>query len=188
MKRRLSLAFLALPQVAYAAEEHEVLFLGQNAEFFVSAGIAIFLLFLIFRVKVHKLITKALDDRIAQTVKALDDAKQLRADADALLAQFQQKQAEAAEDAKAIIASAEVEAQTIVANAKQKADELVARRQKMAEDRIAAAERAAMEEVRTRAAESATQAARKLLEQKLDSAAKVRLVDTAIGELERKLH
>jgi F-type H+-transporting ATPase subunit b len=58
----------------------------------------------------------------------------------------------------------------------------------MAETRIAAAERAATDDVRAIAAQAATQAAHKLLSEKLDVTNRDRLVDQAIGELDRRMH
>ncbi len=173
---------------AFAAEETELRFLGLNGEQFVSIAITLFLLFVIFKVKVGKMIAAALDKRIAETVAQLNDAKHLRADAENLLASYQARQKSSETEAAAIMAHAQSEADALLASAKVKADDLIERRRNMAEDRIAAAERTAIDHVKAAAASASIAAAHGILKSKLDAPIKDRLVDTAIGELDRKLH
>ena len=161
---------------------------GLGGEQYVSIAISIFILFLIFKVKVGKMISAALDKRIAETVGQLNEAKSLRAEAEKLLADYQAKQQAAETEAAAIMAHAQTEADAMLASAKVKTDDLVERRRKMAEDRIAAAERAAIDHVKAAAANAAISAAHGHLKTKMDAPVKDRLVDTAIAELDRKLH
>ncbi len=181
-------AILLTTLPAFAAEETEARFLGLDGEQYVSIAITIFLLFVVFKVKVQKMISAALDKRIAETVAQLNDAKQLRADAESLLSQYQAKQKAAEAEATAIMAHAQTEADALMTAAKVKAGDLVERRRKMAEDRIAAAERAAIDDVKAAAANASIAAAHGILKSSLDAPVKDRLVDAAIGELDRKLH
>ncbi len=138
--------------------------------------------------RVPAMIGKALDGKIDGIRKTLDEAAALRKDAEALKAEYEAKRNAATKEAADIVAAARVDAETMIANAKVQADSLVVRRAALAETKIAAAERAATDEVRAIAAQAATAATQKLLSDKLDGASRDRLVDAAIGELDRRLH
>jgi F-type H+-transporting ATPase subunit b len=112
---------------------------------------------------VHRKITGALDQRQARIKGELDEARRLRDEAQALLADYRNKQHEAERDAEAIIASAKAEAERLAGEAKAKMEEFVARRTKMAEAKIAQAEAQAVADVRSAAADAAIAAAEKIL-------------------------
>lgn len=166
-------------------EEEGPTLLGLGAEGWVYVGLTIFLLIAIFVAKAPKKITSALDARIAETKRELDEAKALRAEAEALLADARKRQAASVTDAKGIIALAEEEATDLIAKAKTDAADLIARRTHMAEDKIAAAERAAIAEVRARAAGAAATAAAALIAETHDAKADKVLVDGTISGLAR---
>jgi len=150
--------------------------------FFVAlAMLVVFAIML--KARVPSLIATALDAKIAGIREQLDEAAKLRAEAEALKAEYQAKIAAAAKDADAMRAAAEEEAADLIKEAKAEAEALVKRRQKMAEDKIAAAERAAIADVRARAASAATAAAAALIKQTHDAKADKGLVDDVIGKL-----
>lgn len=155
---------------------------GLDATAWVSLAMAVFILILVFK-KVPGLIGGALDGRIAQIKAQLEEASKLRAEAEALKAEYEAKLAAAAGEADAMRKSAGHEAETLLADAKANAVALVARRQKMAEDKIGAAERAAIADIRTRAVNAATGAAAVLIAQGHDAKADKALVDEAIKGL-----
>lgn len=132
---------------------------------------------------VHKTIAGGLDSRIAAIREQLDEAKKLRAEAEALRAEYAAKIANAEKDAAAMLDHARSEAEAIVAKAQQDTTTVIARRERMAEDKIAAAERSAVEELRVRAARAATEAARGLIAERHNADADRRLVDEAITSL-----
>lgn len=134
---------------------------------------------------VPRMIGRTLDGRIAAIRRQLDDAQRLRAEAEALRAEYQAKAAAAHQDAETVRAHAHNEAHAIIAKAKRDAEELMARRAKMAEDKIAAAERTAAAEVRASAADAAVKAAALLLRENLDAGADRALVDRTISGLGR---
>jgi F-type H+-transporting ATPase subunit b len=138
--------------------------------------------------RVPAMVAKMLDGKIDTIRKTLDDAAKLRSEAEALKLEYEAKRNAATVEAADIVDAARTDATALVANAKVQADALVARRTAMAETRIAAAERAATDDVRAIAAQAATQAAHKLLSEKLDVTNRDRLVDQAIGELDRRMH
>jgi F-type H+-transporting ATPase subunit b len=157
--------------------------LGLDAEGWVYVGLTIFLLLAIVVLKAPKLIGQALDKKIADTRKSLDDAVRLRTEAEALLADAKAQQAAAHKDAQAILAGAQSEAVALVEKARRDVDTLIERRQKMAEDKIAAAERTAVGDVRAATARAAAGAAATLIAARHDTAADGALIDRTIASL-----
>ncbi len=153
-----------------------------NATTIVSVAMAVFIAVLIWK-KVPALIGNALDGRIAAIRAQLDEASKLRAEAEALKAEYQAKLAGAEKDAAALRARAEDEAANLVADAKASTAALIKRRQKMAEDKIAAAERTAVSEIRAKAVGAATAAAASLIAEKHDAKADAAMVDSTIKAL-----
>ncbi|MGE0775570.1 MAG: F0F1 ATP synthase subunit B [Sphingomonadaceae bacterium] len=131
--------------------------------------------------RVPAVIGSALDRKIVGIKAQLDEAASLRAEAEALKAEYQAKAAAAAKEAEAILAHARDEADQIVTKAKTDATGLIERRGRMAEDKIAAAERAAIADVRAKAADAAATAAAALIARNHDATADKALVDSAIS-------
>ena len=176
---------VATTQANGAVMHEESAFSPANPEFWVYVGITIFLLLALTVFKFPKLIAEALDKRIADTKRQLDEAKAIRAEAEALLAEAQKRHSASAGDAAAIVAHAEEEAKQLLAKAEADAAELVVRRGKMAEDKIAAAERGAIAEVRAKAADAAAKAAAAIIAEKHDVTADKALIDKTIAGLGR---
>ncbi len=112
---------------------------------------------------VHRKLIDSLDQRQARIKGELEEAKRLRDEAQALLAEFERKGRAAESEAEAIIASAKTEAERLAAEAKSRMEDFVARRTKMAEAKIAQAEAQALADVRSAAADAAAAAAEKIL-------------------------
>lgn len=149
----------------------------------VSVAMAVFLLIAIFGAKAHKKIGGGLDDRIATIRQQLDEARQLRAQAEALRDEYAAKIAGAEKDAEAMLGNARHEADAILAKAEADSKAMVERRKRMAEDKIAAAEREAVEEVRNRAVNAATAASRTLIAGQHDAAADKAMADQVIAAI-----
>lgn len=175
---------IALTGADPAHEEGPTL-LGLGAEGWVYVGLTIFLLLAVFVGKLPQRIVEALDGRIADTRRQLDEAKAIRAEAEAMLAQAKARADASAGDSAAIVAHAEKEAAAMLAKAETDATELTARRTKMAEDKIAAAERAAVADVRARAAQAAAGAAARVIAQHHGADADRPLIDRTIAGLGR---
>ena len=111
----------------------------------------------------HRKVIDALDHRQARIRGELDEARKLRDEAQALLADFERKGREAESEAEAIIAGAKAEAERLTGEAKTRMEDFVARRTKMAEEKIAQAEAQALADVRAAAADVAVAAAEKIL-------------------------
>lgn len=153
-------------------------FIGPGA--WVGLSMLVLILIMVY-LKVPKMITGMLDSSIAAIKAQLDEAKALRAEAEALRKEYADKIAGAEKEAAAMIEHAEAEADAIVEKAKADTKALIARRERMAEDKIGAAERGAIDELRAAAASAAAQAAGKLIAEKHDAKADKALVDGAIA-------
>lgn len=135
--------------------------------------------------KVPAAIGRALDKKIAGIRAQLDEASRLRAEAEALKAEYEAKSAAAEGEAHQMRERAQLEANAIVAQARTDAETLVERRTRMAEDKIAAAERAAVAEIRATAANAAATAAANLIAERHDAAADKVMTNRAIAGLGR---
>ncbi len=167
-----------------AAAHAEPTAFGFDASGWVALAMVAVFAILIWK-RVPALMAAALDKKIAGIREQLDEAAQLRAEADALKAEYEAKAAAAGAEAATMIERAQAEAAGILAKAETDAAALVERRTRMAEDKIAAAERAALDEVRAKAATAAAAAAETLIRAKLDAAADKPMVDATIAGLGR---
>lgn len=174
----LSLLAAAAGEHAEKAEPMAFGLIGPGA--WVALSMAVLILVML-KVKVPSIITGTLDKGIAEIRKQLDEAKALRAEAEALRKEYADKIANAEKDAAAMLDHARHEAEAIVAKAQADTATVISRREKMAEDKIAAAERAAIAELRARAANAATVAATGLIKGNHSAQADSALVDQAIA-------
>ena len=161
--------------------------LTQTPEFWVGVAFVLFICLLLYY-GVPRLVGKALDDRASAIKKNLDDARKMREDAQALLAEYQRKSAEAESEAQKIVEQARRESEALRAEAERKAAESVARRVKLAEDKIARAEMAAIGEVRGAAVDAAISASEKILATKAGGDIGQRLIADGISDLKSKLN
>ncbi len=139
-----------------------------------------------WRAGAFKALTRALDGRGRKIADELNEARQLRDEAQALLAQFQRRQREAESEAKGIIEQARRDAQVLAAETRDRIDEQIERRARAAEEKIARAEAQAIAEVRDEAAEMAVEIARKIIRDRMDQGAQAALVDRAISDIRAK--
>jgi F-type H+-transporting ATPase subunit b len=133
-----------------------------ETENWVALGFFCFLALLAY-LGVHRKVFDSLDARRARIKSELDDARKLREEAQALLAEFERKGRDAEKEAEAIIASAKVEAERLATEAKARIEDFVARRTKMAEQKIVQAEAQALADVKSAAADAAVAAAERIL-------------------------
>jgi F-type H+-transporting ATPase subunit b len=158
-----------------------------EAETWVAVAFVIFVGVLIY-FGVHKLLVNALDQRSARIRGELDEARRLKDEAAALLAEYRRKQQTAEREAAEILAGAKAEAERLAAEAKTRMDEFVARRTRMAETKIAQAEVQALADVRAAAADAAVAAAEKILTQTVKGSVADDLLTKGIAELKSKLN
>jgi F-type H+-transporting ATPase subunit b len=158
-----------------------------EAETWVAIGFLFFVGLMLY-VGVHRTIGKALDDRAARIKAELDEARKLRDEAAALLAEYQRKRREAEGEAQEIVSGAKAEAERLAVEAKARIEEFVSRRTKMAETKIAPAEAQAAADVRAAAAEAAVAAAEKILRQETKGELASRLIARGIDDVGKKLN
>lgn len=154
----------------------------QDPAFWVGIAFVMFVGLLIWK-KVPKLITDALDKRADGIRTQLEEARALREEAQALLAEYQRKQRDAEQEAEKIVERAREEAERISADAKAALEASIERRTQLAQDKIAQAEAAAVKEVQAVAVDVATSTARKLIQEEMSQDKADALTEQVIKEL-----
>lgn len=158
-----------------------------DAEFWVAIAFVLFIAVL-FKLGAHRVIIGALDDRGARIKAELEEARRVRDEAQALLADYQRRRGEADREAEAIVVAAKAEAERLAAEAKAKVEDFVARRTQIAEAKIAQAEAQALADVRAAAADAAVAAAEKILSDTTKGKVGDDLIAQGIRELKAKLN
>lgn len=156
-------------------------------EFWVFVSFVLFMGLLAYY-KVFQAIGKALDDRALAIKKELDDARQLREEAQELLADYKRKSLEAEEEAKSIIEQAKREAEALAAETRKSLADQLERRSRMAEEKIARAEAQALGEVRSTAVDVALAAAERILKDRVQGPAGSTLIDDSIADVKKRLN
>jgi F-type H+-transporting ATPase subunit b len=136
---------------------------------------------------VKKALMAGLDSRIEQIRAEVEEAQRLREEAQTLLASYQRKQREAAQEAENIVNQAKEDAALQRTEARKSLEEMLRRQEALAIGKIAQAEAAAVQEVREVAIDLAIAATEKILAEKVRGDLSDRLVEKAIGELPQKL-
>lgn len=134
------------------------------------------------------MITGALDKRADTIRKEIDDARRLREEAQALLADYQRRRNEAEAEAEGIVAEAKREAERMTVEANEALDDLIARRTAAAEAKIAQAEGQAIADVRAKATDLAVAAARSILEKTVPGKVGDELLSKSIDEVKTRLN
>jgi F-type H+-transporting ATPase subunit b len=137
----------------------------------------------VFGRKIALPVNNMLDGRAAGIRAALDEAAQLKAEAQTMLADAKRRQEQAIADAQAILASAHAEATRMAEELAKEAEATAKRRKHMAQERIAAAEKAALQEVSNIAVDVATAAVAQLLRNGFAADENDSMIDHAIAGL-----
>jgi F-type H+-transporting ATPase subunit b len=159
----------------------------QMAEFWVAIAFLAFIVILLW-FGVPRMITKALDERAQAIAKELDEARRLREEAQALLADYQRKHRNVGSETDAIVEAARREAEALARETRAGLKEQLERRTRMAEEKIARAEAQAVDEVRASAIDMAVAAAEKILREKMAETGGAALVDQSIRDLKGRLN
>ncbi len=158
-----------------------------DPEFWVAVGFVIVIGIFLYQ-RVPAFVAAALDARAAAIAKELDEAKRLREEAEALLADYKKKAGAVEQEAEAIMAEARAEAERFAAESREALKQQIERRAQLAQDKIAQAEAQAMAEIRTLAADAAAAAAEKLIAARLDETRASDLIAQSLKELAGKLN
>ena len=137
---------------------------------------------------IHKTMAKALDERADKIRTELEEARRLRDEAEALLASYKRKQAEAEKQAEGIVAQARKEAEIMAENARKELAEKLERRSEQAKAKIKIAEAQAISDVKKHAAELATEATKDILAKELTKTDHAKLIKQGLSEMSKALH
>ncbi|MBI6629291.1 F0F1 ATP synthase subunit B [Pontibaca salina] len=181
------LAFGAIASASPALAATGPFFSLHNTDFVVLLAFLLFIAVLLY-FKVPSLLVKMLDKR-AETIRSeLDEARALREEAQTLLASYERKQKEVQAQADRIVETARHEAAAAAEQAKADMEKSVARRLAAADEQIASAQDKAVREVRDQAIAIAVGAAKEVIAKQMTAATGNALIDSAISDVEAKLH
>lgn len=158
-----------------------------DATFWATVALVVFVAGLVW-LKLPGKIGTMLDARADGIRRELDEARRLREEAQAVLAEYQRKRLEAEAEAEQILAVAKAEAERMTVEANDALAEMIARRTATAEAKIVQAEGQAVAEVKARAADVAIAAARIILADKVKGDVAGRLVDEGIATARSRLN
>ena len=158
-----------------------------QATLWVFLGLLAFFALIAF-LKVPGKITAALDKRGDEIRTNIEEARKLREEAQALLAEYQRKHQAAEDEAKEIIDLAKREAAALAEEAKARMEDYVERRTKAVEQRISLAEGQALADVRASAIEVASRAAAQIVAAKAEGDTGDKLIDASIANLKDRLN
>jgi len=143
---------------------------------------------IVFYLKVPGMISKALDDRAEKIRRELDEARRLREEAQAVLADYQRRAREAEEEAKSIIDQSRREAEALEAETELRIKESLERRTRLAQEKIARAEAQAIADVRATAIDVAVAAAEAILKEKASGEKGNALIEDGIRKVSAHLN
>ena len=147
--------------------------------------------FVLFVVLIAKMVwqkaTAALDARADEIRRRLEEAQNLREEAQAAKANYQRLQRDALKEAEAILAHARDEAKRMREEGEAKLEVSLARREQLAVEKIAAAEVKALQDVREQMVDLAIAATRQLIVEHMTGSVRARLVTDAVAEIPTRL-
>jgi F-type H+-transporting ATPase subunit b len=158
-----------------------------NTDFVVLIGFIVFVSILFF-FNVPSMLGGMLDKRADGIKSELDEARALREEAQTLLASYERKQREVAEQSERIVAQARTDAEAAAEAAKAELARSIERRLAAAEDQIASAEAKAVRAVSDRAVEVAVAAAGEIIASRMAAADADSLIDASINEVSTRLN
>lgn len=180
----LALGLFVFFLVIHRNDSMNVFELLQEYEVWVAIGLLVLICAFLY-LRVPSLVTKQLDARASTIAKELDEAKRLREEAQAVLAGYAQKAAQAEAEAARIVADAKDEAERFAKETRAQLRQQIERRAQIAKDKIEQAEHAALEEIRVLAADKAVAAAEKLIAERLDTQHTDALVQESIKDFSK---
>lgn len=157
-----------------------------NTYFWQALATAI-LFFILYRAGVFGMIGAALDRRAQRISSELAEARRLRAEAEALLLEYERKRERAEGEAAEIVSAAREEAERISKDAEARLKEYIARRTASAEAKIAQAEEQAVAEVRNAAINAAVAASETVLRGSVQGKTGEELVRRGLGDVRKQL-
>ncbi|MCQ0969619.1 F0F1 ATP synthase subunit B [Paracoccus sp. TK19116] len=186
MNRLLIVAVLALSAGPAAAATGSFFSLA-NTDFIVTLAFLLFVGILVY-FRIPSIIGGMLDKRAEGIRTDLQEARQLREEAQEIYASYERRQREVKGQADDIVANAKREAEAQAAKAKNDLQASIDRRLKGAEDQIASAEADAVRAVRDRAVQTAIAAASDILRKQVAEGQRSAGIDAAIDDVATRLN
>jgi F-type H+-transporting ATPase subunit b len=160
---------------------------GIDATMVAAAGFAVFIGGMLY-LKVPGMALKALDDQSNKIADELEQAKRLRAEAEALRQSYEDQRVQTLSEAEGIIAKARDDAARLKVEAEAQLTASIATRGRQAEERIKRAEEAALADVRAAATNAAISTAEKVLVTAARGKVGEKLVSSGIASLAGKFN
>jgi F-type H+-transporting ATPase subunit b len=157
-----------------------------DATFYALVALVLFLGLLVV-LKVPGMIAEGLDKRGKAIADELARARQIRTEAEALLAEYARRAKDVEAEAAALIEAAKADAERLTIETNKSLEEMIARRTRAAETKIAQAEAQAVADVRTLAVDLAIAASAKVLGDKVAGGLGPTLIARGIEEARAKL-
>ncbi|MBP5856591.1 F0F1 ATP synthase subunit B [Marivibrio halodurans] len=158
----------------------------QNTTFWVGVSFVGFVI--LAYVKGRGPIREAVHGRIDRIRAEIEQAEQLKEEANKQLADAKKKQREAEDQAEKIVENAKKEAKALKKEADERLADFIKRREQQAEDKIAQAEANAIREVRGKAVDMAIDAAGIVIGDQMKGAAGTKVMDDAIKSVSTRLN
>ena len=133
-----------------------------------------------------KAILSGLDKKIDQIKSEIEEAQELREEAEALLASYHRKQREALQEAEAIVSRAQDDATRLRREAEGSIEAALKRQEELATEKISQLEAAAISRIRNTAVEIAMDATEKVLGDRLTGKKGKELAENSIAELGKR--
>lgn len=147
-----------------------------------------FVIFLVAAVKFGTpAILRALDTKIKTIRTEIDAAEKLRAEANALLLEFEQRQRDAEREADTLVMQARENATAIRAREEELLNDMMRRKEQQLVERINLLRDQTIVELRQVAADLAYQATTKMVTSHLDPESRTRLIDRALEQVQQKI-
>lgn len=167
--------------------EHDAFISLTNTDFIVLLAFLLFIGVLVY-FRVPSMAAKMLDERADGIRKDLDEAREMREEAQKLLDSYERKQREVQEQADRIVENARKEAQAAAEQGKKDVEASIERRIRAAEEQIQSAEESAVRQIRNEAVNVAIAAAREVLAEQMTANEANKRIDQSIETVEQKLH
>ncbi len=158
-----------------------------DPEIWVAIAFIVFAALIVY-LKVPGKVLQLLDARSDAIARELEEARKLRAEAEAVLADYKRRAENTEAEAAAILAQAEREAAAYAEEARAAFDEMIARRLSIAEQKIKLEEEKARKQIRAQAAELAIAAAEHLIEQKVTGQAAENMITAGLDRIKKRLN
>jgi F-type H+-transporting ATPase subunit b len=157
-----------------------------DSKSWVALSFAIFAAFMWF--KARGAVASALDAQILAIRADLDSAEKLRKEAEELFKNYERMHQEAIAEAGQIVRNAEKQAAAMRKQADDDLNIFIGEREKNLQHRIERMKQTAIEDMQRYAADLALQATAGLIQSKIDHASGEKLIDSALGVVQKSIH